>query len=143
MTTMTDGLYLNLLGSPTIAGLARTLITQRVAKWSLHSILDDLLLVASEILTNAAEAAPHEQLKLHLTRDHDGILLQVWDPSPRLPGPRGAAPLTLEILDTTHPDVWDHGGGWGLPLAQALSTDCGYCPTAPTGKWVWALLAST
>lgn len=136
-----DDLYLCLLASPATPGLARTLISQRLRKWNMERILDDLLLVASEILTNAAEAAPGEQLKLHLTRDHNGLLLQVWDPSPRLPGPRGVAPLTLEALDATHPDDWDNGGGWGLSLVQALATDCGYRPTPPRGKWVWSRLA--
>lgn len=137
-----DDLYLLLLASPAAPGLARTLISQRIQKWNLENILDDLLLVASEILTNALEAAPGEQLKLQLTRDHDGVLVQVWDPSPRLPSPRSATPLTLELLDTTHPDSWDHGGGWGLPLVQALAIDCGYCPTPPHGKWVWARCAT-
>lgn len=137
-----DDLHLLLLASPAAPGLARTLISQRLQKWNLENVLDDLLLVASEILTNALEAAPGEQLKLRLTRDRDGVLVQVWDPSLRLPGPRGVTPLTLELLDAIHPDAWDHGGGWGLPLVQALATDCGYRPTPPNGKWVWARCAT-
>lgn len=38
---------------------------------------------------------------------------------------------------------WGHaalidGGGWGLPLVQALSAECGVRDDGRGGKWVWA-----
>ncbi|GAB3662493.1 hypothetical protein GCM10027589_25380 [Actinocorallia lasiicapitis] len=136
-----DDLFIPLMGSPAAAGLARTLITQRINKWNLTDKLDDALLVASELITNAAEASPGRELKLHLTRSSAGLLIQVWDPSPAAPRSRPVTPLTHAAIDAAPETQWDNGGSWGLPLIQALSTDCGFRPTPPTGKWVWSHLS--
>jgi hypothetical protein len=44
---------------------------------------------------------------------------------------------TLQDLDATK-ETFDAGGGWGLPLIQALSVNCGVQPDPTGGKWVWA-----
>ncbi|WP_123666646.1 ATP-binding protein [Actinocorallia herbida] len=107
-------------------------------------ILDNALIVASELLANAVEAAPGAELRLHLrhVQNPRGILFRVWDPSPRAPLPRATAALTLTSIDAAPEDAWDHGGGWGLPIVQSLSTACGHTPTPPKGKWVWSHLTS-
>lgn len=137
MRTMTDDLHLDLLGSPIAAGLARTLITQRIAKWGHHRILDDVLLVASELIVNAAEATPNAQIKLRLGRNTQGVFVGVWDSSPALPQAKPVTELTLEGLDAS-PNTWDNGGGWGLPIVDALSATCGLQPDQQGGKWLWA-----
>lgn len=137
-----DDLFLTVLASPAIPGLARTLIAQRLTKWSLSDILDNVLIVASELLANAVDAAPGAELRLHLRRIQtpSGVLFRVWDPSPSAPLPRPATALTLAAIDAAPDAAWDHGGGWGLPLVQALSAACGHTPTPPRGKWVWSRL---
>jgi anti-sigma regulatory factor (Ser/Thr protein kinase) len=125
-----DDLFLPLLGTPAAAGLARTFTAQRLQKWNLADISDDALLIVSELVTNASQAAPGTELKFRLSRDSSGILIRIWDPSPTAPVSRRP--------ETTPP--WETEGGWGLPIVQALSTDCGYCPTPPLGKWVWSRL---
>lgn len=137
MRTVTDDLYLDLLGSPAAAGLARTLIAERITKWSFPHVLDDVLLIASELIVNAAEAYPNQQLKLRLGRNTTGVFVAVWDASPSLPTMRPVKELTLQDLDATE-ETFDAGGGWGLPLVQALSADCGVQPDSAGGKWVWA-----
>lgn len=135
-----DDLFIPLMGSPAAAGLARTLLAERLQKWKFADISDDVLLVASEMVANAAEAAPGRELKLKVTRDIAGLLIQVWDPGPGTPVSRDVVPLTLEQLDAAPDDAWDAGGRWGLPIVQAIASDCGWRPTTPHGKWVWARL---
>src|SRR3954447_13668891 len=108
---MTDDLHLDLLGSPIAAGLARTLIAQRITKWGHHRILDDVLLVASELIVNAAEATPNAQIKLRLGRNTQGVFVGVWVSSPVLPQAKAVTELTPELLDAS-PNTWDNGGGW-------------------------------
>ena len=138
---MTDDLHLDLLGSPIAAGLARTLIAQRITKWGHHRILDDVLLVAGELIVNAAEATPNVQIKLRLGRNTQGVFVGVWDSSPTLPQAKPVTELTLAELDAS-PNTWDNGGGWGLPIVVALSATCGVQPDERGGKWLWATLVA-
>jgi hypothetical protein len=138
---MTDDLHLDLLGSPIAAGLARTLIAQRITKWGYHHILDDVLLVASELIVNAAEATPNAQIRFRLGRNTRGVFVAVWDSSPALPQAKPVTELTLGDLDAS-PNTWDNGGGWGLPIVEALSATCGLHPDEQRGKWLWATLVA-
>jgi hypothetical protein len=45
--------------------------------------------------------------------------------------------LTPDTLDLRE-ENFDDNGGWGLPIVQMLSADCGVEPTHGGGKWVWA-----
>ena len=138
MSEMTmDDLRLDLLGSPAAAGLARTLLGQRLRRWGHAALLDDVLLVASELVTNAAEATPGEQIRLRLGRNEKGVFLGVWDSSPLRPYAKPVLFLTGEDLDATD-ETFDHGGGWGLPIVRALATACGVQHDDRGGKWVWA-----
>jgi hypothetical protein len=98
---MTNDLHLSLLASPSAAGLARTLITQRLTKWGYQHLTDDAVLIATELVVNASEATPHEQIKLRLGRNTRGIFLAVWDGSPALPRP--SPPLTSPSTLSTPP----------------------------------------
>ncbi|WP_460363393.1 ATP-binding protein [Actinocorallia lasiicapitis] len=133
--TMGD-LNMNVLASPAAAGMIRTLMRGRIAAWNLSQREDDLLLVASELLTNACEACPGAQLRMRFGRNTTGAIIAVWDPSPEVPKLQQTTSLTCEDIDIS-PQTWDNGGGWGLHITQALSADCGFTPTTP-GKWVWA-----
>jgi anti-sigma regulatory factor (Ser/Thr protein kinase) len=136
-----DDLRIDILASPAAGGLARTMMEQRLLKWGILHISDDAFIVITEIVTNACEATPHRTITLHLRRDRSGVLIAVWDGSPDPPVIRPSAPLTLDTIDAAPDETWDHGGGWGLPLVRALSTDCGTWPEPTGGKWVWARLA--
>ncbi|GAB2838381.1 ATP-binding protein [Actinocorallia aurea] len=136
-----DDLHLTMLAARPSAGLARTLIAQRLTKWGLAHRTDDALLVATELITNAVAAAPGGRLLVRVSRDARGLLIAVWDPSPELPRPSPRMPATLEALDAA-PDTFDEGGGWGLPLIRALSTSTGtHLDRARGGKWTWSLLS--
>lgn len=134
-----DGLLISMLGSPASAGLARTLIDQRMCKWDCLHIRDDALLIATELIANAAEATPNKEIRLHFGRDAQGVVIAVWDSSPRLPAPRPRVELTLETLDLSE-DSFDDNGGHGLHIVQSLAANCGCTPVPAGGKWTWARL---
>lgn len=139
MTTKPDDLEMPLLASVATPGLARTLLATRLHKWGYLHISDDALLVADELVANAVQAAPRQQIKLCARHDTAGLLISVWDPSPEIPHPRPIVELTLDTLDLSEESL-DDNGGRGLPLVQALSADCGYTLDPSGGKWVWARL---
>ncbi|MGI8328812.1 ATP-binding protein [Actinomadura scrupuli] len=136
---MTHDLRISLLATKAAAGLARTLAETRLYKWGLMDMSGDALLVITELVTNAIAETPHREIRFRLARDGAGILIAVWDSSPRPPVARPVTEPTLETLDLRE-EHWDDNGGWGLALVQALSADCGCTPDPAGGKWAWARL---
>jgi hypothetical protein len=67
--TATGDLLLPLMGTPSAVGLARTLVDARIRNWTYFHILDNALLVVSELVTNAARQTPHQEIRLQLSRD--------------------------------------------------------------------------
>ncbi|WP_325050278.1 ATP-binding protein [Actinomadura craniellae] len=130
---------MSLLGSPAAAGLARTLTDQRLRKWDCFRILDDTLLVVTELITNAVKETPRREIRFRLAREAGDVVVAVWDSSPRLPRPRPAVELTLDTLDLAE-DAYDDNGGRGLLIVQSLTSACGCTRDPRGGKWTWARL---
>jgi anti-sigma regulatory factor (Ser/Thr protein kinase) len=88
-------------------------------------VADDLLLVTSELVTNAVE---HTEgiASLRLERSSRGLLLRVHDQGGGLPEVRNGDTRSI--------------GGRGLRLVEALTTDWG-CVEDANGKYVWAEFA--
>jgi hypothetical protein len=109
------------------AARSRTLAREACERWGLPHLSDAAILVAGELVTNAAEHA-NTMIGLRLSMGHRYLMIAVRDGSterPRLdPGPAGEV--------TT---------GRGLRLVEALSHRWG-CLLAPDGKVVWASLAA-
>ncbi|WP_433181410.1 ATP-binding protein [Actinoallomurus sp. CA-150999] len=104
-----------------------------IGEFGRHDRCSDAELIISELATNAVKAAPGKLIKVMITRDGEGSVLSVWDPSPELPEV-GSDPLA--DLDD---DDFDHNGGRGLLLVAAAATAWGCTPTPDQGgKWVWA-----
>lgn len=137
VTAMMNDLIVPVLGSPASIGLARSLAAARLRNWGYIHILDDALLIVAELVTNAARETPGEEIRLQVSRDEDGVIIAVWDSSPRLPERKPVVELTLEDLDLSE-EAFDNNGGWGLPIVQALSTACGATKDPIGGKWIWA-----
>jgi anti-sigma regulatory factor (Ser/Thr protein kinase) len=86
--------------------------------------LDDVLLVASEVLTNA------------IRHGKGPLVVQVW---------QGPDVVRVEVVDhgpaeAVHPRERGEGeeGGWGLHIVQALATRWGVAPMGQgPGKRVW------
>lgn len=139
-TELSDELRLELLASPSASGLTRSLLGSKLTRWDLLHLIPDAYLIAAELVGNAVAAtARGGQIRFRCARDASGILIAVWDPSPRRPLLRFVEP-TLESLDLS-PERFDDNGGWGLAIIQALAAETG-CESDPdgVGKTVWARL---
>ena len=108
--------------------LARSFVRDTCARWNLLGLMDDAVLVVSELVENCVRHAGSDAvLRLELRKDRLAVAVRDTDPQP--PELR---PLTL-----------DRPGGRGRPLVEALSKACGTSPHPGGGKVVWAVLATT
>ncbi|WP_285699204.1 ATP-binding protein [Actinomadura sp. NBRC 104412] len=128
----------------TAPGRVRAVIGFRLGEWGLAAIAGDVCLVASELVTNAVEAAPDGRIQVRLTREPEAVFLGVWDSVDVLPVARRVfepcrVTADSQALDPGHDDGL---GGWGLPIVRALSAQCGVERTRPCGKWVWSRISS-
>lgn len=119
---------------------------RRLIKWGYSHIIDDALLVAVELVTNATRATPGKLIKLRCRWAPNAILVDVWDSSPDPPVLTPMTEPSLDDLDLAEAG-FDANGGRGLRIVEALATGWGYrCdPIDPAtgrspGKWVWARL---
>jgi DNA-binding NarL/FixJ family response regulator len=106
--------------------VARAFIAEKLDEWSLEPLLDDALLVASELATNAimhAESKCRLRLSLHPTT----LRIDVLDTGAGTPEPQ--------------PPSWTEEHGRGLHLVDALTTAWGLELVPGDGKLVWAELA--
>ncbi|MQY06243.1 ATP-binding protein [Actinomadura macrotermitis] len=106
--------------------LARTLTTLTAQAWGMQPLCDDLELVASELVTNAALRAPTIALLLILHPSGE-IEIKVWDDAP-------GEPREQQIDDSSATS------GRGLHIVRELSTAWGCTTTPARGKTVWARL---
>ncbi|MFI8264622.1 MULTISPECIES: ATP-binding protein [unclassified Streptomyces] len=114
--------------------LLRTWITARLAGWHLGGLGDDLLLVATELATNAVRhGGTPARITLALRCPGTGqrvVRLEVEDSGPGFDPRSRAYPVRVESCT-----------GRGLLLVDMLSSAWGVRPTA-TGQMVWAELAT-
>jgi anti-sigma regulatory factor (Ser/Thr protein kinase) len=104
---------------------ARDFVRARVAAWGLpDELADDVIVVTSELITNAIKYAP-SKAELALARDGDVIRVEVRDDEP-------AAPALAKEEDTGAIP-----GGRGLRIVTALAARWGV-ETEDDGKAVWA-----
>lgn len=126
---------LTLAPRPAAMPQSRQAVRETLRTWKLDTVADTVVLLASELLTNAVQAtsavvpAPGgEQLTLTLRRTGPGVLLEVWDPNP--------APATPQ-----DPGLTDECGR-GLLLVETLSSTWGQ-HIASRGKIVWCEITLT
>ena len=113
---------IDLVTRPMTAAEARRAVREHLVEWSVDpALVDVILLLLSEVVTNAARHAP-PPLHLVVRYGRPGVRVEVHDSYPDLDAPRG-------------PDHDEHGGR-GLWLVKLLSTRWGYHPEG-VGKVVW------
>ncbi|MFF4835889.1 ATP-binding protein [Streptomyces sp. NPDC001315] len=116
--------------------LARAFTRGTLHDWSLDHCADEVLLVMSELASNAAEHAvpqavdgdPDVRLGLDLAPAH--LLLTVSDHADNPP------------VHQPDDDVALAESGRGLSIVEALSEDWGWTARPPAGKTVWAKLST-
>ncbi|MCX4878838.1 MULTISPECIES: SpoIIE family protein phosphatase [unclassified Streptomyces] len=105
---------------------ARRFTARTLRHWKAEDVADAVLLVVSELVTNALV---HTQgaVRLDLMLRGDRVRVCVSDSSPRAP----AKPVIVD---------WESTGGRGLLLVEAMSENFGSMPVAG-GKQVWSEIA--
>lgn len=127
------------LAMPDVVREGRLIVEAQALQWGLpQGTVDDAVLVASELLTNAVRATPYRPITLRMALVPDGLRVAVWDGSPDRP--RTSAP-DLSMPSGRVPEDASDPGGWGLGIVASLSKHYG-CRPEHGGKSVWAVLGT-
>ncbi|MFE9642949.1 SpoIIE family protein phosphatase [Streptomyces sp. NPDC006365] len=105
---------------------ARRFTARTLRRWKVQEVADAVLLVVSELVTNALVHTQGE-VRVDLMLRGDRVRVSVNDASPRAP----AKPVIVD---------WEATGGRGLVLVEAVSESFGTVPVAG-GKQVWSEIA--
>jgi anti-sigma regulatory factor (Ser/Thr protein kinase) len=102
----------------------RRVVTDTLQDWDVSSVIDDIVLIVSELVTNAVRYdGPRVDLHVQL---RDGVLRVVVHDGASAPDPKRGRDD-------------DDEGGRGLQIVEALARRWGIQPV-PNGKNVWAEL---
>lgn len=110
-------------------GLARAELSDLLIKWDLSTVVDEALLVLSEMVTNAVRhgrATAEREIETRYLRVPDGVRIEVRDWADERP--------VIRVPSDT--------GGWGLRLVGELSARWGVDERAGAGKSVWAVVTA-
>jgi anti-sigma regulatory factor (Ser/Thr protein kinase) len=112
--------------SPQASRLARLAVRSALARWDVDddAVRYDVLLVVSELVTNALRHGGGDDLQLELRLDDRHVTVAVRDSSPAVPSPRSP-----EDDDET---------GRGLAIVDGVTADWGVEDSGAGGKRVWA-----
>jgi anti-sigma regulatory factor (Ser/Thr protein kinase) len=105
--------------------MARRFVAETMAGWNLTSVLDDALLVASELATNAVTHAD-SACRIRLSLSDASVRIDVIDTGSGTPEPQ--------------PQSFTAEHGRGLRLIDAVTTAWGLEVIPGEGKVVWAEL---
>ncbi|MEU0264762.1 SpoIIE family protein phosphatase [Nocardioides sp. NPDC006303] len=114
--------------APTSVSEARRFAREVLADWGLHDILDDVVLLTSELVTNAVTHAG-TPMTVAVVREEDRLRIDVFDQHPTRVLPVGA---------NARPGAGEHGRG--LLITSALATAWGV-EYRRDHKRVWAAFA--
>jgi hypothetical protein len=111
---------------PIAAEQARVLVRLSSIHWDVRNIIDDVLIVTVELVTNAAKSG--EVFELAVSWQASAVLIEVWDSSEAAP-------------DRQRQSV-DRVDGRGLLLVEACSRDWGWRLEERGGKTAWAIVGA-
>jgi anti-sigma regulatory factor (Ser/Thr protein kinase) len=114
------------LATPSAIGLLRDLAEVQLNKWGLAELVDDALLIVSELVTNACAAAPRTLIGFRMMVWPTLLVIEVYDSS--------GEPAVLQEPETLAES------GRGLWIVSHLARHWGQRPEVGGGKTVYALL---
>ncbi|GLY78870.1 ATP-binding protein [Actinoallomurus iriomotensis] len=109
---------------PIAAEQVRTLVRLASAGWDIGDVIDNVLVIAVELVTNAAKLG--EVFQITVSRRTDNVLIEVWDSS--------------EAAPERQQESVDRVDGRGLLLIKACSKDWGWRLEEHGGKTVWSVI---
>jgi anti-sigma regulatory factor (Ser/Thr protein kinase) len=125
-----------MFASRATVGLCRSMVAETLRAWGCAELVDDALIVVSELATNAvAVSGSLGRIALLLDKEAGGLVrIGVWDGAP---GERPLAPMApaVDLEDGNY----DDNHGWGLAIVGSLARKVG-CDPLLGGKVVWAIL---
>lgn len=107
---------------PAAVGLLRDLTEFHLSMWGLAALAPDLVLIVSELATNAVNAAPDRLIDMRVSVNGQEVRIELEDPVRDPPRLRDAEP--------------DELGGRGLGIVDLLADEWG-AQQEPDGKVVW------
>lgn len=126
-TARLDTVRAELAGDARAAAQARKLTRETLTRWRVPAVVDTVVLIASELVTNAVRhGRPPARLALH-RREHD-VRIDVHDNDACAAGLGG-------VTRSEDPDA---ESGRGLPIVEALSERTGVEQVPGDGKVVYA-----
>lgn len=129
MSRQCAGDRLVLVAAPVSVSRARAFTAATLRSLGALDVLDDALLVSSELVTNAVRATgrmAEQRMAVQLRVAGRSLYVEVWDSAPGVPRANHADPDAEE--------------GRGLCLVAALAARWGTCRPRAGGKVVWAEL---
>jgi anti-sigma regulatory factor (Ser/Thr protein kinase) len=111
---------------PIAAEQARALVRLASTRWDVCDLIDDVLIVTVELVTNAAKSG--EVFELAISWQAGAVLIEVWDSSEAAPDRQRQS---LDRVD-----------GRGLLLVEACSKDWDWRLEDRGGKTVWAIVGA-
>jgi hypothetical protein len=110
---------------PIAAEQARILVRLALAAWNICDIIDNALIITTELVANALKIG--DVFHITVSRQGGTVLIEVWDTSEACPDRRRQS---VERVD-----------GRGLLLVEACSKDWGWRLEEQGGKTVWSVAA--
>jgi anti-sigma regulatory factor (Ser/Thr protein kinase) len=126
-TVSQDGAVQEFAAETVAPARARMFVVDVLNRWGRPDLVDDAMLVVSELATNAVIHC-HSSFSVQLLRRGSQVRVEVIDESGRAPAPTTAGQFATS--------------GRGLSLVEAVSQDWGFERIA-SGKSVWAELDAT
>jgi anti-sigma regulatory factor (Ser/Thr protein kinase) len=125
---------ITLASAPESTKTARDFTTATLRGWHLNALIQEAVMVASELVTNAirhatpfpVDNAEHPWVELTWQRQDSCLICVVTD--------RSTSPPVLAVADP------DAESGRGLQVVQALAITWGWTTVGTQGKAVWAAL---
>src|SRR4051794_35249675 len=94
-----DEVHWCVLASPAASGMVRDRFRRCLDAWGLPHLADDVLLCTGELVANAVAATPTAEIRVRLSRDPYGVLVEIWDPGSAMPQVKQVVQPTLDDLD--------------------------------------------